>query len=813
MNNTYIYKSSYKSIEDNIIKEYSCTVIFFYNIKLIPGSISGDIQKYYEEHFQTDKILILAPAFIEDSALEIFIHDTQLFKSIPKLNEDFLANNLSIYKYSLNGVFFEHYKEDIFLTLNLNKKCTVTNQEIYSGEENIIHDGLQYIFINRGGLVEAAGDAHHFIFPSGKHSNKFIRTSNVLIYSSEIYFIAASLLNSFNEEEHKFIYSDTSSINSLAFALIDLVKQFLVDPYFSIPINSFSSYEGLEKSDIKFNDNSFLLISASTSGNIITRIQKRHPINSKNIKIVYFLGPKDEFQKSNDSIICNITKSENNKNGITLYDSYSDLDCQLCSSGSFPVPVKGDVFLLEKPKINQIVLGVKDAPPSLTNFVKTFKSKNVRDNNCLKVNYKEHTSAFKNYDVYIDIHKVIDHLITNPDDSQFIEFKIKLIDYINQYIPSSVQYLITLPDEGSKLLATFIKSYLVENYSNRDIKIVDFNNFNSAFNEEAKNISGSVVVVASCIANGKNLLFLSRSLRPFEKLRIKYFVALNRMSCEEESLSLQRNLKQGTYGAESFSFIAVETMYCNNLLKKTTWINEIEFLKEVNEHIDENSGLEIYSQIIADRISLLENSQGNQMKGMANEIFYKNFDKEDLEIRKGFVFLKFPKFEENVSQSDIYFTISTVLNNTRNSSDNEHTLKQSEHVRNLLCPSNFSRFNDGIIQASLLRSAFSRELSYHIDPRLSRLMRETLEKIIVDGNYKTQQGEALAEFVFALASKKLTLVYEDVKYITEELLKINDFPIVEILSKYLSKVILEKKGNMLEEIKRLREENKSLKIR
>ena len=68
------------------------------------------------------------------------------------------------------------------------------------------------IFKNNGGLVESTPD-HHFVFPSNKHCSKFIRTGNVLINQSEIFFLGVQLLKYIQGKN--IIYCDTSSINVL----------------------------------------------------------------------------------------------------------------------------------------------------------------------------------------------------------------------------------------------------------------------------------------------------------------------------------------------------------------------------------------------------------------------------------------------------------------------------------------------------------------------------------------------------------------------------------------------------------------------
>ena len=126
------------------------------------------------------------------------------------------------------------------------------------------------------------------MFPSGKHSSKFLRVANVLLYKSEIYFIASSLLFRIKDIDFENIYCDTSSINSIAIAITDLYNRFNI--YKNINICSFKSYDGLYDKNTEFEPNSIFLISASTSGGIINYFKKNHKdINNNPIFILFFL--------------------------------------------------------------------------------------------------------------------------------------------------------------------------------------------------------------------------------------------------------------------------------------------------------------------------------------------------------------------------------------------------------------------------------------------------------------------------------------------------------------------------------------------
>jgi len=79
----------------------------------------------------------------------------------------------------------------------------------------------------------------------------------------------------------------------------------------------------------------------------------------------------------------------------------------------------------------------------------------------------------------------------------------------------------------------------------------------------------------------------------------------------------------------------------------------------------------------------------------------------------------------------------------------------------VLSPRCFDRFNDGVIQASILRAAHPAELDYSIDEKLSRDMWHVLDTIFSANS--TQAGEAALEFLLALAMKRLKLETKDLE--------------------------------------------------
>ena len=112
-------------------------------------------------------------------------------------------------------------------------------------------------------------------------------------------------------------------------------------------------------------------------------------------------------------------------------------------------------------------------------------------------------------------------------------------------------------------------------------------------------------------------------------------------------------------------------------------------------------------------------------------------------------------------------------------------LYQTSFVKNILDPFIFNRFNDGIIQASILRAAREEELNYSYSHQHSTDMLTLIKTFIKHLN--EYQGEAIIEFLYALSIRKLKLVKSHYKEIINELEGLEDERI-NIFKKSIKKV-------------------------
>lgn len=757
MKNYFIFKyEDYVSSKDRT----KITVIFVHQETILSqNTLSQEVNKFFQKNSLTDKLVVILPEYIDLKSKRFFIEECQeTFIRIPGKSQEYFEDNLIVYSYDSNGKISR-----------INGKEPENEKKFI---ENIFRNGNTLIFQNNGGIVESTPD-HHFVFPSRKHCSKFLRTGNVLINQSEVFFLAIQLLKFF--EDIKFIYCDTSSINTLPYATLELKRRFGIK-FTSPTIFSFSSYDLFETYEKKFPHDSLILISSSTSGNIIDRLIKEHRAEKEQIKVLFFLGAEDKYLSKKENIICNLTKDEKTfPNGEDIFDSSDhSSECKLCQNNSRPIHIRGDVFLTIQPKVFKHLLNVKAEciPLNINPFVDEFRDKN-RQNPIIKTFHKDN-NANANYEIYFDYINLIDKI------GHFKKYKSSLDKLINKHIPANTRYIVHLPDQGSIKLAKYILDQIPDGISPTLINLE--NDFTSTLD---KSQSGSILVVASCITTGKKLLQISRLMRKFENLDLIYFVGIFRPINESFGVDLINDLKKGKNKSDEKPFIAVETINASIVQQNSSWATEIKFIEKLLGDIEDDSKL---FDFFNKRLDILIKNKNS--RGLTTELFLNKFDNSKLYLRKSFAFWKFNYEEQDINQSEVYFTIASIINNLENRDINKHpSLKQTNYVRNILSPRNFHRFNDGIIQASLLRSSKTDYLSYDLDDEANLQMKEFLLAII--SKYDTEDGEALLEFLLAIGMKKLKLKNSDINIILQEAILCKENLISEFatyINDYITKV-------------------------
>ncbi|CAA0078290.1 hypothetical protein [Zhongshania aliphaticivorans] len=592
---------------------------------------------------------------------------------------------------------------------------------------SILQSGMLALFKKHNGLI-VSNTAYHFVKPSGAHCDKFIRASNLLVSSGEVAFLAISLLPYF-KSELKRIYVDTSSIAFLVSIAIRLYSDFTFGPP---AIESFESYAALNHPyDFVEDSSSLVLISATTSGSLTASLLGETNLPNNQIVTLFHINLPPEqigvFDVSNaieEGLIS--TKSSH---------------CEFCKRGSKPIRIAGDQFLPENPKHELLVIKKRDFSSRRENFFGQFAALRV-----LQWNRLGSTGDGAKEHFYIDVEAVI--------ASKSVTFVENLDKVAKRYISRDLKTVITLDDTGSQALCDAIKPYIGSEPEGPTFIAA------SSLSQTDLTDTGSVMVIAGAITSGRSLLAVARKLRCIHSSStIIYFVGFSKLPSHEAKVQLEKDLSQGGHELVILNTCSVPRIKEHS---ETAWDRERKILTSASE-----------DDPLGDTYASLPASLESRRKGViadsldSDELFLRDAQGDPLKLRRTFAFWSDLGFDDarlsQTTQADVYWTIQCVLHDLRTKSENGG-LATAYHTT-LISPANFDRYNDGVIQASLLRAAHPVELDYRVDPVFSRQMADVCMSVI--RNWDDEQGEAALEFLMALWSGRLQLLDEHINELSQ----------------------------------------------
>ncbi|MCZ4093428.1 hypothetical protein [Sinorhizobium psoraleae] len=268
-----------------------------------------------------------------------------------------------------------------------------------------------------------------------------------------------------------------------------------------------------------------------------------------------------------------------------------------------------------------------------------------------------------------------------------------------------------------------------------------------------------VVIVAATLGSGQSFQDASRDLRkPFENLPRTYFAGVSKHSLAEYQRTLLKDLEHNNKEHKHI-FCVVDAMTLPHENQYSTWTKELEFWRKVKVDLSMGAAKQKVLGFIDRRIRVLSRDI------VGDDFFLPNTSDQRLQLRPSFAFWEGDYKGEKIKQGDVFATIASILEGRRKPSKTGQAspLAQSPFHMNVLSSENFTRFNDGIIQACLLRAAFPHELSYahastaNHSAKISHLILKMLE------HHADSQGEAILEFLVALATRQMTLATVDLQ--------------------------------------------------
>ncbi|MBU0688143.1 MAG: hypothetical protein KJ850_11405 [Gammaproteobacteria bacterium] len=599
------------------------------------------------------------------------------------------------------------------------------------------HSLTNLFILNNGHMETHRG--FHYVKPSQKHVGKFLRTANVLEQSEAAYIIAFWTMSEIWGKNISQIYVDTSGISDIALTLA--YEAFFRQGVAKLPIiSSHRSYDGLTQLIINRPNETLILTSATTSGGLKNKLIERGA-SKELIFTLFYLG---ETPQEVGNILCDLTKRPNeNTLGIEPIENFSATNCPYCQKKSYPVSLEGDQFAFEPPKVEEITIALSDLTESKQklfdqlagiDFFKVYRNINDRS-------LEFFLDANSLFSTQATAHRPTLDLLENVGQ--------RWKNIVLRGSPVNLKRIIYADTPLSSDLANSAWANIKTHQSTSNNVLVSSKEFRST---SSSTHGAAALVVTSCIDDSHELMAINRDLRAHHPQgNTTYISPIFRAKSSAERARIKSNLTFGENGPSTFSLYSLIDIDLPDDDKSHSWATELKTLRSM-EYWADLAELEIPS-LITKRIDFLEKEAPTT--GISENLFWPDIKNIPLRVRSDFTLLNTLGGTRHLSQADIFAVVSAVIHSLRGGISGKAKLAYKQYERAVLSPENFYRFNDGVIQASLLRASRGYEFAYaNCDERISSRMKSYILSDIE--NLNSGGGEAFSEILLSIACGRMT---------------------------------------------------------
>lgn len=618
-----------------------------------------------------------------------------------------------------------------------------------------------------GDVAVPAPGGFYFEKLSGRYSSHFMRCEALLQSTLHIELLALTLLPQFSEwlartdrqrSREVMIYIDTMSIWPLAEKLCQL-RGPMAESGDYYRIESFQSYEGLKDWN-PVPGPAFVILSASTSGSLAGAVMERLKRSVSHILTVLSLEELPEAApggaQQGDITVCfrvpRVLSGAASLDGLrpTFEPAVSPLPL-----GCEAIRLFGERFLAQnaRPKL------VRLAHASLDAKAKQNLARWATDNAVVAARRRQDGKSF--WSVSFDLTQ-LHRTYAEGEDSV-------LKSWLQNYAPPG-EIAIIYPSaygaetisvtDAAKALADKVQSLMLESRPGAEIPVLESKELNSSACQEKHALHRrGVIVVAPVIAGGfafKQISAQLRRLQPKGPRLFLSFVALTDTLAQFKILENDLTLN----GDDSvYRFRCKESYPIGRLGVAAQWDQDLTVLRELLDV--HRQACEPVNKALTARLNALVGEDGLPTV----HTFLPTLRGTPLNLTTGFAMWA---GSETISGEDkgaaVLLTIAALLEaarDARTTGNGETALKTGLFQQALIDPEMFTRYNDGVIQAALLRAAYPAELNYAMSRQASADMTNLLVKWLELAGEPA--GEATAEFLFALYTGKLRLQPDDLQ--------------------------------------------------
>lgn len=681
----------------------------------------------------------------------------EIYHSIIFLTPSYLRQSIDLL-ISQNGKFVSNlsrHEHTPVLFFDFNEYGVLSNFNNIGKSPNLSlsNDFLQKAIVRHGidrlasmraqSLILTAPPGTVFSKPSGGTLIEFIKASELAIGCAENQFIAFCLLTvrptSFVTKR---IFIDSNSIASYAVAVLNYISEFSGTHLCDLEYQSFNSYDGLKENEPDYKGDIWVIISASSSNGLgKTVLTEWKGITHE--QIVTLLSYKNTRTDEDGNVVGLGDKIVSN---ISEYSSAP----KKAADNLIPIKIIGENFTAQIDPPDLVVLKKFHLPDTSRDF--------LIDTSSEKLFVLNKSDGKKNRNIFFDSQKFLDRYA-----DQFFDW---LKTAIIWNIPFGIKFIVFEgSDPAARAIFTEIKKYLPNNVIAIDCADINQHKFDDC----------SVLVLAPVISTGRLFLKVNRDLRMADHTGPRVFVCILSLFKSKKGFSIfEKSLTQarGDYKYKLFSY---KTMYVGENKSIQVWLYEL----KVVEAFTKNPLLQTRAQCLRDVPSGLPQGIG--------------FSSDDfpLQFNKDFAFWNRVYDPSNIIHASVYLSIACALQNLRDRPSGEtDSLYHHVYKHAIIDPENFSRLNEGVIQASLWRAAEKAETNYSHLPDVSADFVAILENLATEIQGGTKN--ALADLLLGVATEKIQLHEQALTVIVTKIkaMTINDLAVQEIIG-YIQRVIVD----------------------
>jgi hypothetical protein len=599
-------------------------------------------------------------------------------------------------------------------------------EQLHGASDRIFSTGLQMLFSAHHVLVSAP-PGFSFVKPSGERSTQFLRTEDALNEIENVQFLSLALMSKVKRREAELkshievIFIDSMAIASVAYALRDLYCSFFNAP--SPRVVSFHSHDGLKDVDFPQFGTSLCIISASSS----MRLQK-------------LWLEKSRCHPAEVVTLLTMSNAQNAADALFAIDNGSQGPSM--AAGLRDIRMTGERFAPEELLPKKILLRRE------IHFV------NVEANHCSEL-FTGGTALTVQGRGPIATSKVRPIFINGEALAQHEVFKHFLMKILEQNVPASTKAIVHQDDASSLAIAHYCAAELQRTTgASAPLPLISQSQIDQA--DQAIHKTGALLIIAGVVGRGTKLLSISRDLRPKHTGARVYIIGAQISETKAQAVTLKRNLEFSATQSSILIFTFASAAIGASL--PISYRAEAEAIT--------NLRLESVGGGLAGRLAAIS---GSPEGVTASAVLPSGSSLETKQsLRPDFAFWKFKYEDREHNTPAVLLTVAAILQNARESTTmpNAHRLGTEAFQQVVLDPENFGRYNDGVIQAAILRAALPGELDYSSEVESSKYMLDLLSKVFTQS--VLPQGEAAADFALAYYLGRLRLTSEHSQGLVEQ---------------------------------------------